>query len=79
MDSTEVGNLMHFPNLNAMPNFVCVLRNTQTQFKTHYESIEKLEIWFPVLDTPFTVHFKDIQDAALQMELIELSCDRRLL
>ena len=74
----ECGNLMHFPKLNAMPNFVGVLRNIQTQFKTRYESIEKLEIWFSVFDTPFTVDFKDIQDAALQMELIELRCDRRL-
>ncbi|PSN44529.1 hypothetical protein C0J52_14679 [Blattella germanica] len=48
------------------------------QFKTRYESIEKLEIWFSVFDTPFTEDFKDIQDAALQMELIELRCDRRL-
>ncbi|PSN41064.1 hypothetical protein C0J52_18310 [Blattella germanica] len=31
-----------------------------------------------VFDTSFTVDFKDIQDAALQMELIELRCDRRL-
>ncbi|PSN38131.1 hypothetical protein C0J52_08224 [Blattella germanica] len=69
----ECGNLMHFPKLNAMPNFVGVLRNIQTQFKTRYESIKKLEIWFYVFDTLFTVDFKDIQDAALQMELIELT------
>ena len=78
IEQLECGNLMHFPKLKAMPNFVGVLRNIQTQFKTRYESIEKLEIWFSVFDTPFTVDFKDIQDAALQMELIELRCDRRL-
>ncbi|PSN35158.1 hypothetical protein C0J52_25605 [Blattella germanica] len=55
--------------LNAMPNFVGILRNIQTQFKTHYESIEKLKIWFSVFDTPFAVDFKDIQDAALQASL----------
>ncbi|PSN44133.1 hypothetical protein C0J52_13829 [Blattella germanica] len=74
----ECVNLMHFPNLNAMPNFVGVLRNIQTQFKTRYESIEKLEIWFSSFDTPFTVDFKDIQDAELQMELSEIRCDHRL-
>ncbi|PSN52236.1 hypothetical protein C0J52_14703 [Blattella germanica] len=74
----ECVNLMHFPNLNAMPNFVGVLSNIQTQFKTRYESIEKLEIWFSIFDTRFTLHFKDIQDAALLMELIELRCDRML-
>ncbi|PSN39758.1 hypothetical protein C0J52_26801 [Blattella germanica] len=62
-----------------MPNFVGILRNIQKQFKTRYESIEKLEIWFSVFDTPFTVDFKDIQDAALKMELIALRCDSRLL
>ncbi|PSN57230.1 hypothetical protein C0J52_05025 [Blattella germanica] len=74
----ECGNLMHFLKLNAWPNFVGVLRNIQTQFKTRYESIEKLEMWFSIFDTPFTVYFKDIQDAELQMDLIELRCDRRL-
>ncbi|PSN42444.1 General transcription factor II-I repeat domain-containing protein 2 [Blattella germanica] len=43
-----------------------------------YESIEKLEIWFSVFDTRFTVDFKDIQEAELQMELIKLTCDRKL-
>ncbi|PSN56611.1 hypothetical protein C0J52_11286 [Blattella germanica] len=61
-----------------MPNFVGVLHNIQTQFKTHYESIEKLEIWFSVFDTPFTVDFKDIKNAALKMELIEVRCDSML-
>ncbi|PSN40233.1 hypothetical protein C0J52_12046 [Blattella germanica] len=74
----ECGNLMHFPKRNSIPNFVGVLRNIQTQFKTRYESIEKLEIWFSIFDTLFTVDFKDIQDAALQMELIEFICDHRL-
>ncbi|PSN46123.1 hypothetical protein C0J52_12084 [Blattella germanica] len=74
----ECGNRMHFPKLNAMLNFVGVLRNIQTQFQTRYESIEKLEIWFSIFNIPLTVNFKDIQDAALQMELIELRCDRRL-
>ncbi|PSN54846.1 General transcription factor II-I repeat domain-containing protein 2 [Blattella germanica] len=74
----EYRNLMHFPKLNAMPNFVGILCSIQAQFKTRYENIEKLEIWFSVFDTPFTVDFKDIQDAALQMELIDLRCDRRL-
>ncbi|PSN36185.1 hypothetical protein C0J52_12907 [Blattella germanica] len=69
---------MYFPKLNAMPNFVGVLRNIQTQLKTRYGSIEKLEIWFSVFDTLFTVDFKDIQDASLQIELIEFSCDRTL-
>ncbi|PSN53946.1 hypothetical protein C0J52_12538 [Blattella germanica] len=71
----ECKNCMHFPKLNAVPNFLGVLCNIQTQFKTLYESIEKLEIRFSIFDTPFTVDFKDIQDAALQIELIELRCD----
>ena len=40
-----------------------------------YREIENLVICF---DTPFTVDFKRIQDAALQMELIEFKCVYRL-
>ncbi|PSN53392.1 hypothetical protein C0J52_03814 [Blattella germanica] len=78
IEQLDFGNLMHFPKLKAMPNFVGVLRNLQKQLKTRYESIEKLKIWFSVFDTPLTVDFKDIQDAALQMELIKFKCDHRL-
>ena len=79
IEQLDCGNLMPFPKLTAIPNFVGILRNLQTQFKIRYESIEKLEIWFSVLihrlNTQFTVNFKDIQDAALQKELVEFRCE----
>ncbi|PSN36276.1 hypothetical protein C0J52_19942 [Blattella germanica] len=49
LEQLEYGNLMH-AKLKAMPNFVGVLRNLQTQFKTCYESIKKLEIWYSDVD-----------------------------
>ncbi|PSN40848.1 hypothetical protein C0J52_19545, partial [Blattella germanica] len=51
---------------------------SQIKFQIQFETIEKLEIWFSVFDTPFSIYFHDIQDAALQMELIALRCGRRI-
>ncbi|PSN42653.1 hypothetical protein C0J52_13036 [Blattella germanica] len=67
----ECGNLMHFPKLNEMPNFIGVLHNIQTQFKIPYESIEKLEIWFSVFDTPFTYCTYLCEQAFSVMKLIK--------
>ncbi|PSN38964.1 hypothetical protein C0J52_11348 [Blattella germanica] len=61
----ECGNLMHFPKLTAMPNFVGVLRNIQTQFKTRYGNWKSGSLFFGF---PFTVDFKDIQDTTNKVD-----------
>ncbi|KAJ4451510.1 hypothetical protein ANN_02974 [Periplaneta americana] len=79
-EQLECGNLLHISNLKALDNcedislkgFVGVLRLLEEQFKTRYESMDKMEIWFSVFYIPFTVDFKDIKDTPLQMELIDL-------